>query len=84
MKDKVLVEVIIPSVELSYDVYIPISRKIGNVINLISKSVFELSNGLFVGDQHTALYNQATGDPYPMNVIVKDTNIRNGSKVVLF
>lgn len=84
MKDKVLVEVIIPSIELSYDVYIPISRKVGNVIGLISKSIHELTNGMFTFDEHTALYNKDSGEPYPMNVMIKNTNIRNGTKVILF
>ena len=32
MKDKVLVEIVIPSLELSYNAYIPVSRKVGNII----------------------------------------------------
>ena len=84
MKDKVLVEIIIPSVELSYDVYIPVCRKVGNVIGLVTKSIFELSNGLFVADEFTMFYDYNTGTPYQPDQIIKDTNIRNGSKVILF
>ncbi len=84
MKDKVLVEVIVPSIEEKYNVYIPVRRKVGNVIELVSKAIFELTDGLFISTDQTMLYDQETGNPYPIDVIVKDTTIRNGSKVVLF
>ena len=84
MKDKVLVEIVIPSLELSYNAYIPVSRKVGNIIALIAKSIYELTNGLFTYDENTMLYDQDTGLPYAVDSIVKDTTIRNGSKIILF
>ena len=84
MKDKVLVEVIVPSIEENYDVYIPVRRKVGNVIELISKAIFELTDGIFINSEQTMLYDYETGNPYPIDVIIKDTTIRNGSKVILF
>ena len=84
MKDKVLVEIVVPSVELSYDIFIPVSRKVGNVIALVTKTVFELSNGIFTPDEHTLFYDYNSGLPYELDVLIKDTNIRNGSKVILF
>lgn len=83
MKDKVLVEVMVPCIEKSYDVYIPVSRKIGNIIVLLNKAIYELTNGEYVGDERTALYNIKDGEKYQMNLILKDTDIRNGSKVIL-
>ena len=83
MKNKVLVQVLIPNMEISYDVYIPINRKIGNIIGLLNKSIYEMTNGMYEGNDSTALYDYNTGDIYPMDTILKNTNIRNGSKVIL-
>lgn len=83
MKNKILVELIVPEIEESYDIYIPINKKIGSIINLLSKAIFELSDGEYVNSNHSFLYNSDTGEKYDINVIVKDTNIRNGTKIVL-
>ena len=83
MKNKILVELIVPEIEESYDIYIPINKKIGSIINLLSKAIFELSDGEYVNNNHSFLYNSDTGEKYDINVIVKDTNIRNGTKIVL-
>ena len=82
MKNKVLVELIVPEIEERYDIYIPVSKKIGSVIQLLQKSVFELSDGDFIATQKNLLYS-ITGEKYDINATVKDTNIRNGSKIVL-
>ena len=83
MKNKVLVELIVPEIEESYDIYIPINKKIGSIINLLSKAIFELSDGEYINNNRSFLYNSDTGEKYDINVIVKDTNIRNGTKIVL-
>ncbi len=83
MKNKVLVELVVPEIEEKYDIYIPVSKKVGSVISILQKSVFELSDGDFIATQKNLLYNAVTGEKYDINVLVKDTNIRNGSRIVL-
>lgn len=83
MNNKVLVEVVVPVLEESYDVFIPINKKIGNIIILLSKAVNELSFGYFKNDDSNCLYNGDTGDVYPMDILVRNSDIRNGSKVIL-
>ncbi len=83
MKNKVLVELYVPSIDEIYNLYLPVNRKIGNIIALINKSLFEITNGEYVGNNHTMLYNRDTGETYGINVFLKDTNIRNGSSIVL-
>ncbi len=84
MKNKILVELIVPEVEESYNVFLPINRKIGNVIILLSKAVSELTGGVYTVSNKTNLYDVSTGNAYNMDATVLDTNIRNGSKIVLF
>jgi len=83
MNNKVLVELNIPVLEEKYDVYIPINRKVGDVINLISKIVNELSGGYFIISKTNALYSGEDGTMYEMNKLVYNTNIRNGTKLIL-
>lgn len=83
MKNKVLVEILVPSIEEKYDVYLPINKKVGNVINLIMNAIIESSNGVFTSSNTVCLYNSVTGDKYDMDKLVYDTDIRNGSILVL-
>ncbi len=83
MKNKILVELIVPEIEEHYNIYIPIHKKIGSVINLLNKSIFELSNGNYSGGNKNFLYNRDTNERYDLNDKVFNTNIRNGSILVL-
>ena len=49
MKNKVLVELVVPTIESSFDVYLPINKRIGNIITLLNKTVSELSEGCYEG-----------------------------------
>lgn len=83
MKNKVLVEVIVPEIEAVYDIYLPINKRIGNIIMLLNKTVSELTNGCFVGSNYTALYNKDTSVKYNPSSLVYDTDIRNGTSLIL-
>lgn len=83
MDNKVLVILKIPELDESYDFMIPVSRKIGNVIELLAEFVKEETNGSYELDVHKNLYNHETGERYNNNAIVIDTNIRNGTNLVL-
>ncbi len=83
MKNKVLVELYVPSIDEVYNLYLPVNRKIGNIIVLLNKSLFELTSGSFIGTDVTMLYNRLTGERYSINSILRETNIRNGTSLVL-
>ena len=82
-ENKVLVSLNVPVLEKKYDVYIPVNRKIHNVIEMIKSSLLELSNGSFDMELKYVLYNKENGNPYDMNILVRDSDIRNGSKIIL-
>ena len=83
MKNKVLIELIVPDIYEVYNIYIPINRKIGNLIELLNKSIGELSDNNYIGSNRTSLYNRDTGEKYSFNSLVRETNIRNGSSLIL-
>ncbi len=83
MVNKVLVLVYIPSLEEEYDIYIPINKKIGTIKKYIIQSVVELSDGNISIDNKLKLYDKQTTAIYDNNVLVKDSGIKNGSKLLL-
>ncbi len=83
MENKVLVSLCVPSLETKYDIYVPVNRKIYSVIKMIKKSLFEISQGSFNIDKDYMIYNALSGSMYDINSIVRDTDIRNGSMIIL-
>ena len=83
MEYKVLVSINVPSLETKYDVYIPVNRKIYSVIDMFKKTLYELSLGSFDMSKDYIMYNALTGSVYDMNGLVRDTDIRNGSSIIL-
>lgn len=83
MKNKILIELIVPEIDEKYNLYIPINKKVGNIIVLLNRAVKEFSNGNYQGTNNTGIYNVETGEKYSINVLVRETNIRNGTSIVL-
>ena len=83
MKNKVLVNLMVPEIDRNFDVYLPINKKIGNIINLLNKTISEMSNGEYKESITDILYNVTTGERYYPDVLLVNTNIRNGTKLVL-
>ena len=83
IENKVLVRVNVPSLEKKYDVYIPVNRKIHSIIKMLKSSLFDLTLGMFNGKDDYVFYNAETGIMYDMNTLVRDTDIRNGSEIIM-
>jgi len=83
MNNKVLVKIIVPKLEQTYDVFIPISKKVSTILYLLTKSINELTYGEFIIDEYINFYNKDTKEVYNLDNIIKDTNIRNGTELIL-
>lgn len=83
MKNKVLVKLLVPEIDMHYDVYLPINKKIGNIINLLNEAVVELSNGEFMFSQQNSLINGITNENYMPDKQLIETDIRNGTVLIL-
>ncbi len=81
--NKVLVKVFFPQIDKCYDVWIPLNKKIQSIISLLAKGVNDLNNGIFQPNTMSILYNRLTGEYYDYNVTVQNTNIRNGTELIL-
>jgi hypothetical protein len=83
IENKVLIRVNVPLLEKKYDVYVPVNRKVHSVIKMMKVSLSDLSLGVFSKDEDYLLYNAETGTMYDMNTLIRDTDIRNGSEVIM-
>lgn len=81
MKNKVLVKLIVPDIDETYDIFLPINKKIGEIIILITKSINE--HEIIDLPNNKILYNRSTGKNYEPNVLIKNTDIRNGTNLIL-
>lgn len=82
-KNKILIELYIPLIEKSYDLYIPINKKIGTVKKLIEESLVELTDNAYTPKEQTNFYSKETGQIYDVNKTIRDTDLKNGSRVIL-
>ncbi|MBQ6538733.1 MAG: hypothetical protein IJL76_00445 [Bacilli bacterium] len=82
-KNKILVELSIPSIEKTYDLYIPINKKIGTVKNLIEEALVDLTDHAYIIKEDTNFFSTETGEIYNVNSTVMDTDLENGSKIIL-
>lgn len=84
MKNKILVLVYVPMIEKEFNIYIPLSKKVGTIKNLILKVVEENSDGVFVNDNCKYLYDKVSGEQIDDNLFVHNSGIENGSKLILY
>ena len=83
MNDKLFINVYVPYLNSSYDMFIPYNEKIEIIVKDILKMLFDISAGRFDVSKKYALINRETGEIYSKNAIVIDTNIRNGQELLL-
>jgi hypothetical protein len=83
MKNKVLIKLIIPELNTSYDLFIPVNEIIWKVNKLILKAISDLTNGSINAQGEYLLLNKDTGRIYQNNDIIINTEIRNGTELVL-
>lgn len=81
--NKVLVTVYVPLIEQEYNLFIPVNRKIGLVKKILVNSIVELSDGAYMIDTEISLYNKMTNQEYKDDMFVIESDIRNGTKLIL-
>ncbi len=83
MNEKFLVKLYVPLIDEVFNVYLPVNSLVSNDILLLNKAIFELTNGEYMPIDNARLYDRDTGEMYATNVLIRETNIRNGSGVTL-
>ncbi len=81
--EKVLVEIFVPVLDRSFDVFIPLQSPMYEVLELIKKAISEMSDGRFIANQNTTICHREDGSILNINLSVYELEIRNGSKLML-
>ncbi len=82
--NKYLVTIIVPQIEVEFDIYIPNNKKVGTIKENILKQVNDISNGSFNKSlKEIRMLDREIGIEYDNNIYVKDSKIRNGTKLVI-
>lgn len=83
MENKILIKLVIPEIGKEYDMFIPINRKVGNIIILFNKLFSDEINNVIPLNNFTELYDGDSGERLEIDTILKNTTIRNNSKLIL-
>ena len=81
--NKILVKLYVPILEEEYNVWLPINKKIGNVIILLVKAINEINGGYYNPVKMPILYDKATAKAYDVHQIILESSMRNGAELVL-
>ena len=82
--NKYLITVLVPELETEFDLYIPNNKKIGTIKETILKAIMDLTNGTFNKNMNDVrLIDREFNVEYDNNIFVKDSKIKNGTKLVI-
>lgn len=77
--NKLLVDLYVLALDKHFEIFIPVDEKVGNIVKLLDKSLLSFfSNG-----KTFSLLNLYSGNVYKNNDIVRNTDIKNGTKLIL-
>lgn len=83
MNNKLLVELIVPYLEERYEIFLPINKRISEVIRLLQKALNELSNGYYPLKDDAVIIDGESGNVFDINLTIKESKMINGSKIIL-
>lgn len=82
MDFRVYITIETPILDKTYELLVPIDRRIHELIFTLKKNIPELSENYYA-KKIPNLYNKSTGEVYDMNLIIKDGNIKTGTRLLL-
>ena len=81
MNNKVLIKLIVPEINLSFDVFLPVNEVIWKIKKMLIKCVCDLSNASMDMNTEYVLINKDGSRIYKNNEILIETDIRNASEI---
>lgn len=83
MNNKVLIKLDAFALNQTYDLFIPVNEVMWKVRAMLAKCVCDLEHIEFNPSDEYILINKSTGNIYDSNIIILDSDIRNGSELLL-
>lgn len=83
MNHKALVEISVPAAGQKYDVYIPLERRMSDVVKMVAGALSDLSDGKYQATDEAILCDADTGMIFNVNMEVAELGIKTGSRLML-
>ena len=81
VNNKLLIVLYVPTVEKEYSVFVPVGKTIGAIKTYMCDIVSELSEQKLINKMY--LYDKDGRNKYEDNQLLKNTNIKNGTRLIL-
>ena len=83
MKDnKINVDLIVPSLGVTYNLFIPVNKTVGELIVILNNTINDLTN-CFPSNNNLVLFDINEGKVYNIDEEIIETNIKNSSVLAL-
>ncbi len=79
LDNKILVNIYIVSLDENMEMFLPINEKVGNISKLLNTTLFDSIDF----ESNNKLFNVDSGVIYNNNDLIRKTDIRNGTKLIL-
>ena len=83
MNNKVLIRLLVPELDMNFDLFIPVNEIVWKIKKLIVKSISDLANVNLDIQNEYVLINKDSSRIYQNNEIVIETDIRNATELIL-
>ena len=83
MNNKVLVKLLVPELNSSFDIFLPVNELIWKIKKMLVKSISDLTNIRLNPKNSYVLINAISGICYTYNITIHQTDIRNASTLIL-
>jgi hypothetical protein len=83
MNNKVLVKIIVPVSGNKYDIFIPVNELVWKINKLIVKAISDIEEGIIDPRNKYIFINKINNKIYESNEIIINTDIRNGTELIL-
>ena len=83
MEYKVMIKLYVPEIEQEFDMYIPVNKSVGQVLTLLVKAVNSESFDIFPIKNNIRLINKRTSQVYEHTLVIRQTDIKNGTELVI-
>ena len=82
MDFRVYVTLEVPILDTSYELLVPIDRRIHDLIEVLRNNIKELKENYYK-DKIKNIFNKSNGTLYDMNLLIKDSDIKTGTRLIL-
>ena len=83
MENKVLIKLFVPEIDENFDVFIPVNEITWKIKKMLIKSVSDLTGADIDISKEFILINKTTTKIYNNNEIIINTDIRNGTELII-